>query len=805
MPAERDSVARARELLKQIDCADLPRELALEALPERDAAADADFGLSAELYLRKVRVEGFRGIGPPAELDLDPRPGLTVVVGRNGSGKSSIAEALELLLTGDNHRWKGRAKVWREGWRNLHASGPTSIAATFTLAATGDEVEIRRVWPDDAGEVGDATVDARDVDGSPTTLEALGWPRYLRQMRPFLPYSELGSMFDQPRDIYDALMPILGLDDVEESWRGLRERRLAAERGERELRGESRELIDRARALDDARARALGELLTDKKLQPDDEKLVRLLAGDRRDDPQATARRQLAHAQVSTVQELRALLDEHAQARGRRVELAQTSAATDRALADLVERALNLRGDTGGEDCPVCGTPDVLDDGWAREAQQRVAALRERAAALDAADRDLQAVRERIATAIRAYTALRDLADRCDLDGEVLREAHAEWSAAWRDGEGEHDRAAMAAEKLVTAGARLTAAAAAAQQADDEQWRGLADAVARWRDEWRAHAQGPSAADLRAAEEALRDVLGRLRDERLAPIREGMRATWDELRQQSNVALEDIDLVRRGDQRTAVIDVRVDGNDAAALAVLSQGELNALALSAFLPRATLPESPFRFAVIDDPVQAMDPAKVDGLARVLHRHAEHRQIVVLTHDVRFPEALARLGLDATVIEVKRDTRSTVRLRRGRDLVVRYLDDARVCARDDALDPAVRVRVSLALCRSALDLAAERAVWRRWLRDGVGHDAISAELDRCQTTKSKLAAALRDPHDADGKLNLFTVLSERFGPKAVNTVQTVTRGAHGSLDGNVDLTSVIDGARQLSARLVSLGTP
>ena len=53
---------------------------------------------------------------------------------------------------------------------------------------------------------------------------------------------------------------------------------------------------------------------------------------------------------------------------------------------------------------------------------------------------------------------------------------------------------------------------------------------------------------------------------------------------------------------------------------MSQGELLALSVSVFLPRAALDESPFRFAVIDDPVQAMDPAKVDGLARVLHRAA-----------------------------------------------------------------------------------------------------------------------------------------------------------------------------------------
>ena len=49
---------------------------------------------------------------------------------------------------------------------------------------------------------------------------------------------------------------------------------------------------------------------------------------------------------------------------------------------------------------------------------------------------------------------------------------------------------------------------------------------------------------------------------------------------------------------------------------MSQGELHALALALFLPRASLDESPFRFVVLDDPVQAMDPAKVDGLVALL---------------------------------------------------------------------------------------------------------------------------------------------------------------------------------------------
>jgi hypothetical protein len=64
-------------------------------------------------FLRTITVEGFRGIGPKATLDLTPGPGLTLVVGRNGSGKSSFAEGLELLLTGDTYRWRDRSRIWR--------------------------------------------------------------------------------------------------------------------------------------------------------------------------------------------------------------------------------------------------------------------------------------------------------------------------------------------------------------------------------------------------------------------------------------------------------------------------------------------------------------------------------------------------------------------------------------------------------------------------------------------------------------------------------------------------------------------
>src|SRR5690606_24950466 len=50
----------------------------------------------SRIYLSSVIVAGFRGVGPERTLRIKEGAGLTLVVGRNGSGKSSFAEAVEL-------------------------------------------------------------------------------------------------------------------------------------------------------------------------------------------------------------------------------------------------------------------------------------------------------------------------------------------------------------------------------------------------------------------------------------------------------------------------------------------------------------------------------------------------------------------------------------------------------------------------------------------------------------------------------------------------------------------------------------
>lgn len=52
--------------------------------------------------ITKIRMTGFRGAIGPFELDFDPNKDFTMLFGENGSGKSSILDALDVVCSGTN-------------------------------------------------------------------------------------------------------------------------------------------------------------------------------------------------------------------------------------------------------------------------------------------------------------------------------------------------------------------------------------------------------------------------------------------------------------------------------------------------------------------------------------------------------------------------------------------------------------------------------------------------------------------------------------------------------------------------------
>ncbi|KOV79036.1 hypothetical protein ADL03_38675 [Nocardia sp. NRRL S-836] len=768
--AKDDLGPRAAELVLAACRGQTALERALGGVPAgEEPPRERTDGPGQGIFVSEIRVRGFRGIGPEVRLPLAPGPGLTVVTGRNGSGKSSFAEAAELALTGYNARWtRARHDVWRQGWRNLH-NRDAAIALELVQAGRADKTTIRRRWaPDDDLAQGEWTQD----DGP---FDAGRWHDALETYRPFLPYSELGTVLDaQPEDLYEALHRLLGLEAITEAQQALAEhRKRLAETVARPYDRRERVRAELAASADE-RARRAAELLGSD--APDLDAIADLALGA--DVGSGTS---LLHQVV----DLSLPPDDEVGRARETLDLALgavTVVATDNAqdslrCSEILKLAIQLLESGGNQDCPVCrrGRLDAL---WRAKAKERAEHLAQAAA-------ELHGAADRLDVAVAATRALCQpppdvLLDAQDmLDTTTVLQAWQAWEACLCIDDPVRLRAEFFDRHAELAAAVDQLKTVAREQIDrhDLVWRPMAIALFEWHSQaQQALADAEVLADVTEAENWIRKTAATLRTERIAPFAKESQRIWQRLRQQSNV---DLGAVRLGGARNVELDVSVDGVSNSALAVMSQGELHSLGLALFLPRAMVDESPFRFVVVDDPVQAMDPSKVDGLAQVLADVGLTRQVVVFTHDERLVEALRRLRLTATVWEVCRGEESVVRVRMSDDPVGRCLNDARAMRVDEDLPGALKGELVASCCRAALEAAAHARFRRARLGSGMPHAEVERVLECALTTRQKLALAVLG--DVAESAKLLPHLDDVVGAWAVDLLQSCRVGGDaGDLD-------------------------
>ncbi len=492
-------------------------------------------------------------------------------------------------------------------------------------------------------------------------------------------------------------------------------------------------------------------------------------------------------------------------------DLREAQAATDavrstdagRALdtAHLIESAIRFHDHASGQPCPVCGV-GTLDASWRQRAEQEVESLREEAKEAHAAGEALSGAIRSAQGLIQPLPQALGEAPLVGVEAADLRVAWDAWLDAPDDWNGDalasHIEAALPS--LREAANEVRGQATAEFKRREDSWRPLAQRLFEWlRPARTAQVRATRVGELKTAEDWLQAATDDIRAERFAPIADRSAGIWARLRQGSSVDITRFGLTGSGNRRRLAVDVTVDGVEGAALGVMSQGELHSLALSLFLPRATLPSSPFRFVVIDDPVQAMDPSKVDGLARVLQDIAEERQVIVFTHDDRLPEAVNRLGIPARQLQVARRGQSVVEVRPVSDPVERYFDDARALVHTPDLSQDVVGRVVPVFCRSAIEAACLEVVRRRRIGRGTPHVEVERSLEQALSLTAKASLALFDESGRGGETS--SKINERFGRPARDAFHECNRGSHEGLPIPI-LQRLIDGSERLARGIRSL---
>jgi len=710
----------------------------------RETAGDLVSGRTWTLL--RVRVDGYQGVGAPLTVDLDPIPGVTVLIGRNGSGKSSIADAIETALHGEP---RAPTSTGRGGkaplWDREHCGRDAAEAHVEVTLLAGEETLTLdvRIGPD--GSVTGRTARHTAVDGITTDLDlaTTSWRSALAGHRPVFGYAAVERQVQLAQNLQEFLEPLLAFGGCFDELKAGVDAAGSAAAQARERWGQARSTAEQRtdqvdRAHPDATPTAID--WPDVADDPDAWLTTAGLTETGVAAPEITAA-QHDRLHVAATQALAALAD---------LETAEAAPAPDPVtaklaapLADLHRAAQHL--DDTGDACPVCRRVGM---DWAAAlaatvdtapatAEQAATFVRRLAALRAALDDDLTPIEEVIrhdwcTAAVRdastpVLAAGADLRHRLDEDG---RRATPAVRAAVRAA---HDR-------LTSAAWHTTVTELAAHTDRERQWRRARRAAVEpflgvWRE---VRDEAIAAASWKSAADCLRTLQNDLRAERTRNLRtltdSSVRALLDD------VGLHITGLSVQGTK--ADVQVVDATGQPVRLSLLSAGQRNALLLAPLL--AVAHGGPFGFLVLDDPVHAFDQIRVDRLAQLIHTLAADRRVVVLTHDERLREHLLVRSPHHTARNVHRDhLTGVVREEPSPPMWEVLLDDAAAAlARapkpgPKTTPPTVLVR---GLCRMALDDALRHFV----LQEAVGvprdpHTDLAA-LDKVGTTKDRIDAAL-----------------------------------------------------------------
>ena len=628
---------------------------------------ESDVSLRNQAYLKSIVVEGFRGIGELAELEFEEAaPGLTIVYGMNGSGKSSFVEALDVLFTGDTGRFTNRGPEWRDAWFNVHHGERGRVEATFEFEGGNAKPTstLTRSWtreqflkaPDD----GSRFHETPDED-----LKALDWASAVNEFRPILGYSELGPILEEDKE-----------DDKSKS--KVTQAAKGVSRGARV----------------DAPTNATRSSHRDLPLEGE------LRAWDWVHDNGAVLRRD----DSVTKEWLRTVIP----------------AGADGTLNDTLPSPGSWDWQAAIKLLDLAHAP-----GWWKTIRAHW-----RGVPRTPIEHDGQV--SRFSPCALIDVLLRPIRDSMP----------SSWQRRWRRRGWLGQLRRVVAGRLPVWMPRVRVSFSTPERSEREQ---LIEVLRTLAVEYRAAeakrlgisrnqpgpGKSPQSSRARVYAEMLTDArFGARYRSQLEAFSDDVKDMWEAIRPESAIEIQGLGfaplyrrMVTDGRQRLTM-DLAVDGVAGNERGVLSQGELHSLALCLLLPAITRSESPFGFAIIDDPVQVMDDLSIAGLAQELEKKAERLQIIVFTHDERLPNALRVHDIRHDFIKVASSRKSVVRTEKVDDPVEQTLAAAEEAQQESDGDNWADVAYH---CRQALELACIRAARHTIREAGGGADDVRTLVD------------------------------------------------------------------------------
>ncbi|UKF25807.1 MULTISPECIES: AAA family ATPase [Clavibacter] len=692
--------------------------------------------------LQRLSVEGFRGAKQEVKLKVANATGVTVLYGQNGSGKSSLAEAVRVALegrTGATHLGANGTlhELWGSSDERSRGAESAKIMVHLMDETTNDQLSITAVVTA-AGVRRTGLLTSNGVDQT-VAEDSAAWQPWIEALRaspPVLAYAELADELQKKRDLQNWLTSCLAMDNATRVFDSYVKVHVDAAT-------DAARLISTAKATSvskiedvDAQARqnGLGQIQPLVWTDFNSEKELREWLVLNKLSERKALEDQFEKSFMETVLEYSRMYSKALASWSSESSKALLTPQVTDSVIEMHKHVIESRQGSNEDMCPVCGTVETRWREHLRSEVERLQTAKTAAAALRNLVREYSA---KLAHPLKAALAV--LPKHSDTQSAITLAALISDLEKTSPAAGPLDVQLLArldslANWALSADAQIFMEAAVAESGLEHQWRSQRwNALSDYFTIFNAKIKDASQlAILKKARTKWNSHLAHMRKDRSSTLQSLVGPAVASLLEDVGISVKAIDITKSESR----LELENAKGEPVALAHLSAGQRNALILGPVI--ATAESGIFGFAILDDPVHAFDDFRVDKLSSTLSKVGSKQSLIITTHDARFVEYLRVHGRsEFSVLSTHRTPDGEVTLTPTLDPPRELINFAKELAKDLRNRQATEGQGEVnALLRMAVDESFEQIALRHLARLPVAAvEQARAEFASAMTTAER----------------------------------------------------------------------